>query len=397
MIEKPTTKKKPFPILLIVLLLFVAGGLLALRYLWSKPLTKELEKPTLAADAPALLYQSMVTATPLPPLEPIAENFALGVASAQPQGLPQTTLAPIRAPLCNGPQSMNILAVGIDYAGNGGDYLYGLADVIRIVHLDFTEPSISLLAIPRDLRVSIPGLESRGIDNGKINQAYFFGTKGMGYYDGQAGGAGLLAETLYHNFGLYPDHYGVVSMHALEKIIDSVGGIDITLEKAVDGTARGYPLGFYDVGAHHFDGETAIMFSRIREGYTDLDRIDHQTIILDALYEKMMSEEVRPKLLSIATDFILTEKVLTDFSPSDLPMLICLARQVERDSIKVATLPSDTFHAETIIRPNQVDKVFYFIPDTEKVIQVFNDFKSGIWPKINLDYSGPRYSEASLG
>jgi len=100
----------------------------------------------------------------------------------------------------------------------------------------------------------------------------------------------------------------------------------------------------------------------------------------EALYKKMMSEEVQPRLLSIATDFILTNKVLTDFSPSDLPMLICLARQVERDSIKVATLPSDSFHAESILSSNKVDYAFYFIPDSEKIIQVFNDFKSGIWP-----------------
>jgi polyisoprenyl-teichoic acid--peptidoglycan teichoic acid transferase len=373
MIEKPTTKKKRFPILLIVLLLLAVGGLLAFRYLWHKPLTKGLEKPTLAADAPALLYQQ--TATPFTPVDPtplslpFREGLGVGPASE-----------PAAAPLCDGPQSMNILAVGIDYAGSGGDYLYGLADVIRIIHLDFSKPSISMLAVPRDLRVYIPRLESRGIDYGKINQAYFFGTPAMGYYEGQAGGAGLLADTLYYNFGFYPDHYGVVSMHALEKIINAVGGIDVTLETAVDGTARGYPLGFYDVGTHHFNGETAIMFSRIREGYSDLDRIDHQTIILNALYTKMMSEEVRPKLLSIATDFILTNKVLTDFSPSDLPMLICLAQQVDRGSIKVATLPSEAFHAETLLGSNKVDNVFYFIPDNEKIIQVFNDFKSGIWP-----------------
>jgi len=354
----------------IVLLLLTLAGLITFIFFWSKPLSIELQRPTLSDNSPALLNQPPAT---LPsPLDPT--QAALNPAQ------PGPTLAPASQPLCNGPQSMNILAVGIDYVGSGGDYLYGLADVIRIIHLDFTRPSISIMAIPRDLRVSIPGLESRGIDYGKINQSYFFGTPAMGYYAGAAGGAGLLADTLYYNFGLYPDHYGVFSMRALESLIDAVGGIDITLETAVDGNANGYDIGFYDVGTHHFDGATAILFARIREGYSDLDRIDHQTIILNALYQKLMSEEVRPRLLSIATDFILTEKVLTDFSPSDLPMLICLAQQVERDSIKVATLPSDTFHAETLFGSNQVDRVFYFIPDTEKVIQVFNNFQTGLFP-----------------
>jgi hypothetical protein len=76
---------------------------------------------------------------------------------------------------------MLVLAAGAD----SNDYLYGLSDVIRIARLDFVEPSITVVSLPRDLWVEIPGIEQPyGYTHGKLNQAYFFGGPGMGYYDG---------------------------------------------------------------------------------------------------------------------------------------------------------------------------------------------------------------------
>lgn len=360
--------KKSLFFFLIFLLVCLAAGAVAYGALWRKPLSTGLAKPTLAADSPALVMQQAVASTPAATLSPAADSASRSAASVEQQAL------------CNGPQTMTLLAVGIDYQSKGNDYLYGLGDVIRIVRIDFIRPSVAVLAIPRDLRVYIPGLEDRGIDYGKINQSYFFGTPGMGYYPGKAGGAGLMADTLYYNFGLYPDHYGVISMYSLEKLINAVGGIDVTLDQAVDGNVNGSDNGFYGIGTHHFDGATAVLFSRIREGYSDLDRIDNQTVVLNALYKKMMSEEVRPKLIQILADFILSNQVLTDFSPADLPMFMCLAQQIERKDIQFVTLPSDTFKAETLLDSNGKDYVFYFIPDLEKINQVFHNFTEGIWP-----------------
>lgn len=353
---------------LVFLLVCLSAGAVAYVTLWRKPLSTGLAKPTLAADAPAVLLKPTAAST---------EGVRLQPADAAPAVDLEQTGQPA---ICGGPERMLLLAVGIDYQSKGNDYLYGLGDVIRIVRIDFTKPSVAVLAVPRDLRVYIPGLENRGIGYGKINQSYFYGTPGMGYYQGEAGGAGLMADTLYYNFGLYPDHYGVISMYSLEKLINAVGGIDVTLEKAVDGNVNGYDIGFYGIGTHHFNGETAVSFSRIREGYSDLDRIDNQTIVLNALYKKMMSEEVRPRLIPILADFIISNQVLTDFSPADLPMFMCLAQQIEREDIQFVTLPSDTFKAETLLSTNDKDYVFYFIPDLEKINQVFHDFNEGVWP-----------------
>ena len=187
-------------------------------------------------------------------------------------------------------------------------------------------------------------------------------------------------EIIYRTLGKTGLKVPVISFGVMRS--DNPGLCKAAYEKGIKlfDTANGYQNGFYDVGTHHFDGATAILFARIREGYSDLDRIDHQTIILNALYQRLTSEEIRPRLLAIATEFILTNQVLTDFAPSDLPALICLATHLDRDRIKVATLPSDTFTAQTLLGSNKVDRVFYFIPDLPRVIQVFNNFKTGLFP-----------------
>jgi LCP family protein required for cell wall assembly len=143
--------------------------------------------------------------------------------------------------LCDGPGTMTILLIGSDERSN--DYLYGLADSIRIVRVDFIKPGVMMLDVPRDLWVEIPGISDHyGITHAKLNQAYFFGNPGMGYYDGPGAGPGLLARTLDQNFGLQVDHYLAVDLTTFERFIDSVGGIDVTFEAALDLTRIRQPL-----------------------------------------------------------------------------------------------------------------------------------------------------------
>ncbi len=120
--------------------------------------------------------------------------------------------APAQNGICNGPEGvMSILVVGTDSRSAG--YLYGMADSIMIMRLDFQTGKVSFLGIDRGIWVEIPDVEEdNGRTHGKITQAYLFGTEGMGYYSGPDYGAGLLKETIRHNWGIEIDHYIVVNM-----------------------------------------------------------------------------------------------------------------------------------------------------------------------------------------
>ena len=117
---------------------------------------------------------------------------------------------------------MTLLAIGSDTRAQG--YLYGLADVIRFVRVDFVKPRVSVLEFPRDLWVEIPDINKHyGITHGKLNQAYLYGNPGMGYYQGPGQGPGLLARTLDLNFGARPDHYIAANMHTFVDLVNVIG------------------------------------------------------------------------------------------------------------------------------------------------------------------------------
>jgi len=242
-----TSKKKT--VFGIILLFLALAGIFLLR-LYRQPLGPELEYPTATQNAGPSLTPAQI--------EPVA---VLSTATAT---LPAATQTAAPQPLCGGPAVMNILAIGSD--SRGQHYLYGLADVIRLVRVDFVNARVSLLEVPRDLWVDIPEISDHyGITEGKLNQAYLYGNKGLGYYDGADQGPGLLARTLNLNFGAQPDHYIAVNMMTFAAVVDAIDGIDIYLPYEISVKSKDNPKGFgIPAGQHHIDGETALWIARIR-------------------------------------------------------------------------------------------------------------------------------------
>jgi len=274
---------------------------------------------------------------------------------------------------------MNILAVDIDTID---DYTYGLADVIRIVRVDFVTPKVTVFALPRDLWVEIPGIEDHyGITHGKLNQAYFYGTPGMGYYDGPGGGAGLLARTLDVNFGLQIDHYGVVNMLTFMRIVDAVGGIDIYLPAPIDGRPyEGNPIdmGYIPSGQQHFNGDQALRMARIRQKYNDLIRHEHQNQVICALKKKIATPEVLPKLPQIIT--ALRDSVLTDLTPQQLAQLACLVPKLKAENVLFTGLPPEILSASRVYNPQLKDETFVLDVDFHVIQDYAGQFMAGSWP-----------------
>jgi LCP family protein required for cell wall assembly len=279
-------------------------------------------------------------------------------------------------PLCGGPPAMTILALGID---GGEDYLYGLSDVIRVVRVDFVSPKITVLDLPRDLWVEIPEIEEEyGITHGKLNQAYFYGTPGMGYYDGPGQGAGLLARTLDVNFDLPIDHYGAVNMQTFVKLVDAVGGIDIYLPTDVDGTPvddKTEDMGYFYAGQQHFNGDQALRFSRIRKRYNVFTRSSNQNMVLCALKEKITSPTVLPKIPQIIAAF--QDAVLTDLSPEQLAQLACLAPKLGSDNLIFTGISEDLLTPSRVYSPQQKAETFVWEADFDVLRDIINQFLAG--------------------
>jgi LCP family protein required for cell wall assembly len=342
---------------------------------WNSPLGPGLDLPT---HTPAPISQAASpTITSKPEINPgDTTKPSLSQTAPTPKAVTSTSTP---APHCGGPQLMYILGIGAD---SGQDYRYGLSDVIRIARIDFVTPKVTVLTIPRDLWVDIPDINTKyDITQGKLNQAYFYGGPGMGYYSGPGGGPGLLARTLDLNFGVRADHYGAVNMQTFVKIVDAVGGIDLYLPEDVDGTSDDpmtIDLGYFTAGQHHFSGEEALRFARIRKKYSDFVRQDNQNMVLCALRSKLKDPAVFAKVPKIIAAF--QNSVQTDLSPQQITQLACLVPLVKRENIIFTGFPDEIMTPGRVLDPRSNKTTFVMKADYDVIREYVNRFIAGTWP-----------------
>lgn len=152
-----------------------------------------------------------------------------------------------------------------------GDAAGRRTDTIMMMHVpDNGDAKPTLLSIPRDSLVSIPG-------NGrnKINAAFAFG------------GPQLLVQTVEGATGVRVDHYMEIGFGGFAGIVDAVGGVDMCLDEPIKDPLAGIDL---PAGCQELDGAQALGFVRTRAFATaDLQRVQNQRKFLGALSEKVKS------------------------------------------------------------------------------------------------------------
>ena len=345
----------------LVLMILVVGGSGLIR-LYRQPLGPALDLPT--ATQPIATLTTFPIDTSSPEATPTLVE-ATYTSTATPQ------------PMCGGPAVMNLLAIGSD--ARGDHYLYGLADIMRLVHVDFVNARVTILEMPRDLWVEIPEISDHyDITHGKLNQAYLYGNRGLGYYDGPGEGPGLLARTLNLNFGARPDHYLAVNMKTFEAIVDAIDGIDVYLPYDVSVRSPANPKGFeVKAGQHHFDGETALWVARIRQ-YSTFSRAENQNIVLCALRKKLLSPALVPAIPELVSTF--QQNVQTDLSPEQISQLACLANQMSGRDVVFASFPSELFKATKTFDPQLGATTFTLDADVDILRDYIQQFQQGTWP-----------------
>ncbi len=281
--------------------------------------------------------------------------------------------------LCGAPAVMTILAVGADTRGD--NYTYGLADVIRLVRIDFVNPKVTVLEIPRDLWVEIPDIADNlnGQDHEKLNQAYLYGNPGFGYTSDPAQGPGLLARTLTLNFRAKIDHYAAVNMRTFEKIVDAVGGIDVNLPKTVDGRTPGDMNRrlLFPAGTHHLNGTQALMLARIRikGGFA---RAENQNRVLCSLRDKLTNPVVVTQIPELIEAF--QGAIQTDLSPEQFGQLACIGTQISSGNIVFANFPAEHFKQARQYDPVFKKKVAVWEVDFKVLRDYIRQFHEGMWP-----------------
>lgn len=210
------------------------------------------------------------------------------------------------------------------------------SDAIRLARIDFVAKKITVLSIPRDFYVPIPGFSEHGITQNRINAAYGFGE----YFKTEGGGVAATARTIYANWGVAADHYVVFHNEQFAKVIDEIGGVDIILEKAVFGVG-GNP--YFGEGVHHLNGANALSFIRIRETDTDIQRIDRQTLVITEALKKMRDTLNSTQLVELGLEMVKDKSILTDINFKNMYALACLGTSMDSGSVEFAGIPSEHY------------------------------------------------------
>ncbi len=254
-------------------------------------------------------------------------------------------------PICGLDNEWTVLVAGVDY--REANYLYGLSDAIRVVRVDFTKPQINVVPLQRDLVVDPPSaMDIEGVM--MLNQTYFFGTEGMGHFDGEGFGAGALAAAIEENFEVPIDHYLVINLEIFAQVVNAIGGIEVDLPVLVDDR----PISYFPAGKQTLNGAQALNLARARQNYSDSFRINSQSIILNAIFDRIKDPAVLLRLPGIYQ--AIANSILTDLSAGDIATLLCLVPRMDADVLFFAEPPLDILVSEYQYIPNMSQQMMVY-------------------------------------
>jgi LCP family protein required for cell wall assembly len=198
------------------------------------------------------------------------------------------------------------------------------ADAMMLVHIDGDRGGVSVVSLPRDSWVEVPG---RGYD--KLNAAYSYG------------GPSLAVEAVEQLTQVRIDHLAVIDWAGVREVTDELGGVTVTVPETVHDSARDRT---WEAGTHHLDGQAALDYVAQRYGLPggDLDRARRQqnylrTVMTDALVriaEGGMWDVY--ELLRVMTSNL---SVDDEWSTKDMARLAWSLRDLQESEVAFLTAP----------------------------------------------------------
>ena len=255
----------------------------------------------------------------------------------------------------------NILLIGNDTPSDGSSLESVRTDSILIVSINRELATASILSIPRDLYVFIPGWR-----DGRINTAYARGNQ----VDYPGGGAKQLKDTILYNFGIPIHYYARIDFSGFEGAIDSIGGIEIVnscaltdwilKEPGLDITVEdNYEQFTLEPGVHQMDGFLALWYARSRRTTSDFDRGRRQQQIMSAILSKGLDLNLLPQAPAMWDSY--QETVETDMDLGKALQLAALAPQIQENGIQHLSLTRGEIQGHTI--PESGANVSLIVPD----------------------------------
>ena len=261
----------------------------------------------------------------------------------------------------DGKSRVTILILGLDYSDwRGGDTPH--SDTMILLSVDPISNTASILSIPRDLWVNIPGF-----DYGRINEAYFNGEA----YNLPGGGSELARQTVEQFIGVPVHYYAVIGFDAFIDFIDEIGGVIVTPDQYVkiEKFGGGQEEILEPGKMYTLDGGLALAYARERhtEG-GDVDRASRQQEVILAIKHRILKYENLPNLIAKAPALYqdISSGISTNLNLQEAIQLGLLGLQLDISNIKQGiinydmVIPTSSPDGEKILKP---------IPDKIRILR----------------------------
>lgn len=246
----------------------------------------------------------------------------------------------------------------VNFLITGTDLSESRTDTIMLISYNPKKSSLHMVSIPRDTMVTLNGKKA------KINAANAYG------------GEGLLVSTVENLLGIDVNYYATVDYTGFDKIIDSIGGVNVTIPNNMnyEDDTQNLNIHFTKGENVHLDGKKAEEFFRWRENNDgtglqngDIGRIENQHMFVEKVIAKVKSPVGllrAPLILNAAS-----QNIKTNMKPLDILRYGFDIARVNKANIETTTLQGSTPY---------IGGVSYFVYEKDKNTELVSALKSDV-------------------
>lgn len=247
-----------------------------------------------------------------------SNNFGQDPAANSLNDLTEETISALNT------KHFTLLLIGVDQ--RPGEKSFSNTDTLLVADFNTENGRISLLSVPRDTQVIIPGYGKE-----KINAAARLGK-----------GLKTTKDLVEELTGQPIDGYVLTNFEGFKTIIDTLGGITLTVEKDMYYVTGDKQDGIINLkkGTQRLNGTQALQYARFRQdALADISRTSRQQAVLKAMQKEFLQVKTLPKLPGLISQ--LTKTMETDLSAGELWSLANTLMRFKNPEIISQTLPGN--------------------------------------------------------
>ena len=251
------------------------------------------------------------------------EQDAAAIDQAMTEALPDGEEVPPE------PGTTNILVLGSDKREDESEQ-YGRSDTLMIVHVDPVKDFVSVMSLPRDLRVDMGNHGHQ-----KMNAAYAYG------------GVPLTITTVRQLTGLTIDKYVHVDFDAFRRLTEAFGGVYVDVDRRYYYAGPDYERVDVQPGYQRLVGDDALQYVRFRHDQNgDYGRIERQQQFVRGAKGQAIGWGTAGRFKEMVE--VLAGNIGTDLSGFDITKLAWWGVRLESGRIKQVSLPGTDDYIEGV-------------------------------------------------